>query len=143
MNRTTFAVDLPTQDAPILLELGTIYRQFQTLSDARKRRGVRYPLAVLLTIAVLAKLSGYSQIAAITDWARARAEALAELFDLKRPSMPHQATWTRVFGQALTVTALEQVVAKLSAGPSTAEVPERGSLIINLDGKTLRGTIPL
>jgi predicted transposase YbfD/YdcC len=143
MNRTTFAVDLPTQHAPILLDLGAIYRQFQTLSDARKRRGVRYPLAVLLTIAVLAKLSGYSQVAAITDWARARAEVLAELFELKRPSMPHQATWTRVLGQALAITALEQLVARLSSEPPTAEVPARGSLIVNLDGKTLRGTIAL
>jgi hypothetical protein len=143
MNRTTFAVDLPTQDAPILLDLGAIYRQFQTLSDPRKRRGVRYPLAVLLTIAVLAKLSGYSQVAAITDWARARAEALAELFELKRASMPHQTTWTRLLGQALVITALEQLVARLSSEPPTPEVPARGSLIVNLDGKTLRGTIAL
>jgi predicted transposase YbfD/YdcC len=143
MNRSILVVEMPTQETPIVLDLGAIYQQFQTLADARKRRGVRYPLAVLLTIAVLAKLSGSSQVAAITDWAQARAEALAELFELKRPSMPHQATWTRVFGQALAVTALEQAVARLSAGASTAEVPERGSLIINLDGKTLRGTIPL
>ena len=143
MNPSILVVEMPTHDTPIVLDLGAIYQQFQTLADGRKRRGVRYPLAVLLTIAVLAKLSGYSQIAAITDWAQARAEALAELFELKRPSMPHQATWTRVFGQALAVTALEQAVARLSAGSSTAEVPERGSLIINLDGKTLRGTIPL
>lgn len=143
MDPTTLALELPSQDAPIVLDLGAIYRQFQTLADARKRRGVRYPLAVLLTIAVLAKLSGYSQLAAIADWAQARAEALAELFELRRSSMPHQATWTRVFAQALSITALEQAVATLSAGPATAEVPARGSLIVNLDGKSLRGTIAL
>jgi predicted transposase YbfD/YdcC len=141
MNRTMFAVNLPTQDAPIVLDLGAMYCQFQTLADARKRRGVRYPLAVLLSIAVLAKLSGYSQVAAIADWARARAEALADLFELKRPTMPHEATWTRVLGQAVAVTALEQRVASLSAEPPTPEVPARGSVIVNLDGKTLRGTI--
>ena len=75
MNHTMLAVEMPSQDAPILLDIGAIYRQFQTLADARKPRGVRYPLALLLTIAVLAKLSGYSQVAAIADWARARAEA--------------------------------------------------------------------
>jgi len=143
MNRTILVVEMPTEDTPIVLDLGAIYRQFQTLADGRKRRGLRYPLAVLLTIAVLAKLSGYSQVAAIVDWARARADALADLFDLARPTMPHQATWTRVFAQAVAITALEQAVASLSAGPWTAEVPARGSLIVNLDGKTLRGTIPL
>jgi hypothetical protein len=72
MNRTTLAVEMPTGDAPLLLNLDAIYHQFQTLADGRKRRGVRYPLAVLLTIALLAKLAGYSQLAAIADWARAR-----------------------------------------------------------------------
>lgn len=143
MNRTTLVVEMPTEHTQLVLDLGAIYHQFQTLADARKRRGVRYPLAVLLTIAVMAKLAGYSQVAAIADWARARAEALAELFELKRCSMPHQATWSRVLSQAITISALEQAVAALSAGPSSAEVPQRGSLIVNLDGKTLRGTIPL
>lgn len=72
MNRTTFTVELPTADAPILRDLGAIYCQFLTLADGRKRRGVRYPLVMLLTIAVMAKLTGYSHIAAIADWARAR-----------------------------------------------------------------------
>lgn len=143
MNRTTCLVDLPTHPAPLALELGRIYHQFQTLPDGRKRRGVRYPLAVLLTIAVMAKLAGSSQIAAIADWAHARAAALADLFDLARPTMPHATTWTRVFGHATHVTACEQVVAALLAAPATAQVPLRGSRIINLDGKTLRGTIPV
>ena len=143
MNRTTLVFEMPTEDAPLVLELGAIYRPFQTLTDARPPRGVRYPWAVLLTIAVLAKLAGYSQVAAIADWAHARAEALAELFELERRSMPHQATWTRVFAQAITISALEQAVATLTAGPKSAEVAQRGSAIVNLDGKTLRGTIPL
>ncbi|HEU5013780.1 MAG TPA: transposase family protein [Roseiflexaceae bacterium] len=111
MNRSILAVDLPTHDAPIVLDIGTIYGAFLTLNDARDPRGLRYPLALLLTIAVMAKLSGSSQVAAIADWARTRADVLAELFDLKRTTMPHQASWTRVFGQAVAVSALEQVVA--------------------------------
>lgn len=42
------------------LELVAVYQQFQQVPDQRKRRGVRYPLAVLLTIALLAKLAGAS-----------------------------------------------------------------------------------
>jgi predicted transposase YbfD/YdcC len=109
----------------------------------RKRRGVRYPLAVLLTIAVMAKLAGYSGARAIADWAALRADVLAELFDLPRPRMPHLTTWTRVFGHAVVLEAFEQVVAQISAPVSTAEVPARGSRHVCLDGKTLRGTIPL
>lgn len=143
MHLTPLSVEVPSLDAPIAFDVGTLYRQFQTLADTRKRRGVRYPLAVLLTIAVLAKLAGYSGARAIADWAALRAEGLAEVFDLPRPRMPHLTTWTRVFGHAVVLEAFEQVVAHLSAPISTAEVPARGSLQVCLDGKTLRGTIPL
>lgn len=125
-----------------MLDIGTLYQQFQALPDARKRRGIRYPLAVLLTIAVLAKLAGASQPSAIADWANHRAAALADLFDLPRATMPHLSTWTRILGLAVPVAALEQTIATLSVPPANPEVPDRGSIVLNLDGKTLRGTIP-
>jgi predicted transposase YbfD/YdcC len=143
MHLTPLSVEVPSLDVPVVFDFGTIYCQFQTLTDTRKRRGVRYPLAVLLTIAVMAKLAGYTGARALADWATLRAEVLAEMFDLPRPRMPHLTTWTRVFGHALVLEAFEQVVAHLSAPASTAEVPARGSLQVCLDGKTLRGTIPL
>jgi hypothetical protein len=143
MYPTTFVVELPALDAPLTIDVAVRYQQFQVIPDARKARGKRYPLAMLLTIAVLSKLAGYSSARAIADWARVPAEALAELFELPRARMPHPTTWLRVFGQAATIEALEQAVATLSAPPSTAEVPARGSIVVNLDGKTLRGTIPL
>jgi len=143
MHLTPLSVEVPSLDLPAVFDFDTIYRQFQTLADTRKRRGVRYPLAVLLTIAVMAKLAGYSGARAIADWATLRAEVLAELFDLPRPRMPHLTTWTRVFGHAVVLEAFEQVVAQLSARASSAEVPARGSRQVCLDGKTLRGTIPL
>ena len=143
MHLTPLSVRVPALDLPAVFDFDTIYRQFQTLADTRKRRGVRYPLAVLLTIAVMAKLAGYSGARAIADWAALRAEVLAEIFELPRPRMPHLTTWTRVFGHAVILEAFEQVVAQISASSSTAEVPARGSRQVCLDGKTLRGTIPL
>jgi predicted transposase YbfD/YdcC len=143
MYLTALSVEVSSLDVPVVFDFGTIYRQFQTLADTRKRRGVRYPLAVLLTIAVMAKLAGYSGARALADWATLRAEVLAEVFDLPRPRMPHLTTWTRVLGHALVLEAFEQVVAQLSAPARAAEAPTRGSLQICLDGKTLRGTIPI
>jgi hypothetical protein len=113
-----------------VFDFGTIYRQFQPLTDTRKRRGVRYPLAVLLTIAVMDKLAGSSGARALADWATLRAEMLAAAFDLPRPRMPHLTTWTRVFGHAVVLEAFEQVVTQISASAHTAEVPARGSLQI-------------
>jgi hypothetical protein len=42
-----------------------------------------------------------------------------------------------------STVAVEQAVATLTAATALAEVPARGSIIIILDGKSLRGTIPL
>ena len=143
MYPTTLAVDIPSLSAPLTLDIGALYQQFQRVPDGRKRRGKRYPLAVLLTIAVLAKLAGASTVRALADWAQLRAHEFADLFELPRAVMPHPTTWTRVFGHAVAVEAIEQAVAALSAPGASAEVPARGSIIINLDGKALRGTIAL
>src|SRR5215212_6494118 len=105
MYLTALSVEVSSLDVPVVFDFGTIYRQFQTLTDTRKRRGVRYPLAVLLTIAVMAKLAGYSGARAIADWATLRAQLFAQLFDLPRPRMPHLTTWTRVFGHAVVLEA--------------------------------------
>jgi len=103
---------------------------------------VRYPLAVLLTLAVLARLSGHTRLEPMADWARLRAAELARLFGLKRLTMPHQSTWSRVLGQAVDVEQLEQVLGQFFwEVQQTAEVPERASIVLVVDGKTLRGTI--
>lgn len=142
MNPITFTVTPRGTDQALTINLSELLLQLQTIPDQRKRRGVRYPLAVLLTIAVLAKLCGDSQVHALADWAHARAAELATAFGLKRPCMPHPTTWTRVFANAVAAAAIERAIKPLLDAPHTAEVPARASRQIALDGKTLRGTIP-
>jgi hypothetical protein len=45
-----------------------LLRALTEIPDPRDPRGVRYPLAGLLTVAVCAVLAGASSFAAITDW---------------------------------------------------------------------------
>lgn len=144
MHSTTlpFTLHLPT-DVPFAVDLHALTAVFATLPDRRARRGVRYPLAPLLTLAVCAKLAGHRRIAALADWARLRAQDLATLFQLSRTTMPHPSTWSRIFAEAVDVHALEQTLGRFfQATQTTAEVPARGSIILAVDGKTLRGTIP-
>lgn len=144
MDSTTipFTLQLPS-DLPFAFSLQALAERLQTLNDQRKARGVRYPLDVLLLVAVLAKLSGHSRLEPLADWARIRAAELAPFLGLKRPTMPHQSTWSRVFGHAVDVTELEGVLGQFfQEQHATSEVPARGSIILAVDGKTLRGTIP-
>jgi hypothetical protein len=142
MDSTTFTISPRGSDQTLTIDLSALLTQLQTVPDQRKRRGVRYPLAVLLAIAVLAKLCGESQIHALADWAHARAAELAAVFGLSRPRMPHPTTWTRVLGSAVAAAAIETALQPLLASSDSPEVPERASRQIALDGKTLRGTIP-
>ncbi len=142
MNATTVTVQPFGSERSFTIDIAEVYSQFERVEDQRKRRGVRYPLAVLLTIALLAKLSGSSQVRALAEWARERALELAALFGLERSTMPHPTTWSRVLSRAVAVTALEQALSRLLTPPDGAEVAGRASRPIALDGKTLCGTLP-
>jgi predicted transposase YbfD/YdcC len=144
MDSTTipFTIQLP-EEIPFVFSLQALVERLQTLTDKRKARGIRYPLDVLLLVAVLARLAGESRLEPMADWARLRAADLAALLGLPRARMPHQSTWSRVFGQAVDVDQLEQVLGQFFADQqASAEVPARGSIVLAVDGKTLRGTIP-
>ncbi len=57
--------------------------------------------------------------------------------------MPHWVTWSRVFGQAVDLPALEAILGEVLTPHDPALVPDRASIALALDGKTLRGTMPL
>jgi predicted transposase YbfD/YdcC len=135
-----FAVPLPS-DMPFAFSLTALATHLQVVPDRRKRRGRRYPLPVLLTLAVVAKLAGQSRLEPLAHWARLRATDLAGLFGLQRPTMPHQSTWSRVLGAAVDPDAVEQALHSFFQPPPTPA--PRASIILAVDGKTLRGTIPL
>ena len=141
MDPIIFTISPTGQVHSLTINLTELLERLQTVPDQRKRRGVRYPLAVLLAIAVLAKLCGQSQVHALAQWAHERATELATVFGLKWPRMPHPTTWTRVLGNAVAAEAIEAAFQALLVRP-TAEVRARASRQIALDGKTLRGTIP-
>jgi predicted transposase YbfD/YdcC len=142
MDGTTVTVSPFNRTQPFTLDLAAVHQQVQRIPDLRKPRGVRYPLAVLLTIARWAKLAGYSQVREIAEWARERQAELAKRFALTRPCMPHPTTWSRVLASAVAAEALEQALAALMLPAESAQVATRASQQLARDGKSLRGTIP-
>ena len=142
MNYSTLPFTLVAPDETYLLDVGALYTQAQTLVDHRKARGRQYPLALIVTVAVLAKLAGSTHVEDIADWAKLRCQELHVLFASKWARMPHHTTWSRILGRAVDIPALEQLVSHLLTPPALGEVPERCSIAVALDGKTIRGTIP-
>lgn len=147
MQSTMPSLSVALPRVPFLFSPLSLFAHFLTLTDHRDPRGVRYPLAMLLTIATLAKLAEQNSPRAIADWAQLRAPTLTDLFALDRPTMPHPTTWDRVFGAAIDPQRFSHLVADflMASAPAprgTRKRRRRGMIAVCLDGKTLRGTIP-
>jgi predicted transposase YbfD/YdcC len=115
----------------------SLAEHFARLTDQRDRRGLRYPLAPLLVMLVLAKLCEADKPHSIARWVEYRAEWLKQTLRLRWKRMPHPATWRRVLARALDLPEMEAVSSRFLC--SLNQEPEK---VLNLDGKSLRGTIP-
>src|SRR5438309_7069908 len=142
MKDTTISTSLRLPNEALLFDLDELYTRLQTIPDQRKKRGVRYSLASLLMIAVLAKLAGQDSSRGMSHWAKLRTQEIRQVFQLKRASMPHSSTWSRVLGHGVEPEEVEQIVGQFFAQTTTMAHPKRGSIQLAIDGKTRRRNHP-
>ena len=127
----------PPPATAFIFSLSSLYSYLARLTDRRKRRGIRYPLATILAILILAKLCGQDKPYGIADWAQQRRTFLVEALGLKRGRLPHHTTYRRILETGLEGDEFERTL-----GAFVSQLPQAGqSVVIAMDGKTLRGTI--
>lgn len=137
-NTACLELRVPLSDDGYVFDVNSLYDYLLRLNDKRKARGKRYPAALVLVLSVLAKLSGEDQPSGIAQWARARQALLCALLRVPRPSLPSHNTYRRVLGAAVEVAELQATLSEF-----LLQWPGAGtSVLISLDGKTLRGSIP-
>src|SRR5512135_1222628 len=102
--------------AGIVFDVGSLFARFQTLSDKRKRRGLRYSLTLILLIIMLAKTCGENHPSGIAEWAKHRTGMLVDLLKLKRKKMPHNSTYRRILREVVSVEELERVSSEYLSG---------------------------
>jgi predicted transposase YbfD/YdcC len=131
--------DLETAEpaSGIVFSLNSLYAYLHTLTDQRKRRGIRYSLATVVVLLILAKLCGQNKPSGIAEWAQNRSEYLVEALQLKRTCLPHHSTYRRILDSGMDGEELEQLIHAF-----LMQLPQVGhSVVMVIDGKTLRGTI--
>ena len=74
----------------------------------------------------------------IAEWVKHRKGALGEALGLAQPQAPHATTYSRILGYAIDAEEFQRVVRDFFTQWSAAGQ----SVVITLDGKTVRGTIP-
>jgi len=120
-----------------VVSLGSLYGYLAKLTDRRKRRGVRYSLATILVLIILAKVCGQDKPYGIADWVQQRRDFLVEALRLKRGQLPHHSTYRRILESVLSGEELERTLSAF-----ISQLPQAGQeVVIVIDGKTLRGTI--
>lgn len=121
----------------MVFELGSLYEYFTKVEDPRAERGKQYPLPILLTLMVLAKLGGEDRPSGISDWVMLRKELLMELQVLQRSKTPCHMTYRRVLQDIVSAEELEVLIAQYHQ----QRLEEEQEIVMSLDGKTVRGTI--
>lgn len=122
-----------------ILHLGHLLDYLGRVKDGRKRRGIRYPLEVILALFILAKLCGENKVYGIADWVQLRNEYLIQALDwkLKRQRLPHHSTYRRILTDEISADELEVIFSEY-----LGQLPKQGQeMVIVIDGKTVRGTI--
>lgn len=137
MKYNTASVFVEPLQSAFFFDVGSLYEHLDNLQDRRDPHGLRYPLAIALVFVILAKLAGEQETRGIAQWVALRKELLRDALKFDRDTVPHPITYSRILGKAVDVAQLQQVVSSFLLSSSKAGQ----SLEINLDGKTVRGTI--
>jgi predicted transposase YbfD/YdcC len=112
----------------------SVIRHFQSVEDPRIERTKRHNLMAVITIALLAVLSGADGFVAIETYGRAKQEWLCRFLDLSG-GIPSHDTFARVFA------AINPEEFESSFRSWVGTITERlGINVLNVDGKTSRGS---
>jgi hypothetical protein len=108
---------------------------FAQIPDPRDPRGVRHPLSAILSLAVLAMLTGVRSYTGIAQFGRDKGFALAHALGFRRGKTPAVSTFSELF-RVLDVDAFEAALSRWIA----SRLPPDAERVVSLDGKTLRGS---
>jgi predicted transposase YbfD/YdcC len=135
---TPIAFEINLRPEGFVFDVGSLIACLMGLEDLRDARGLRYALVTVLVFIILAKLSGEDFLRGIAQWVKERKEELAAVLGLAKAQSPCYTTYGRILGHAVDMGHFEQVTRTFFA-----TLPGAGqTILIALDGKTLRGTIP-
>lgn len=129
----------PEQPTARIINVVHLLEYLKQVKDGRKRRGIRYPMEIILALFILAKMCGENKVYGIADWVQLRKEYLIEGLNLKlkRQRLPHHSTYRRILTDEIDGDNLEAIVSEY-----LAQLPKQGQeMVIAIDGKSVRGTI--
>jgi predicted transposase YbfD/YdcC len=130
-------LEAQTTDA-VVFDIADLEVRLNQLTDTRDERGKIYPLGMITTMVLLAKLSGEDKPSGIAQWIRLRCDAFVEMFSCKHRRMPCLNTIRSVLRDIIPLEELEITFSRYLHDTYGGQQSE----LVTIDGKTMRGTIP-
>jgi len=128
----------PFEDSGFVFDIGSLKSFLEKLTDTRGAQGKIYSLSRLLTWMLLARLCGENKPYGIFEWVRLREETLVRLFNCKHKRTPCLNTYRTVLGEVVSQEELQAVFKRFLL----TQYGGQRSVLVVIDGKTMRGTIP-
>jgi predicted transposase YbfD/YdcC len=122
----------------LVFDIGSLYAYLGQIEDVRQAKGKRYKLIDLLVMMLLAKLGGEDKPSGIAEWISHRKEIWVACRIMEKPKTASHMTYRRILQETVSAEAFEKVVQEYHHQRLRTE----GEIIITVDGKTVRGTIP-
>lgn len=122
----------------IAFNFAHLQQYLSQLPDTRSNRGKIYPLPLILTYILIAKLAGCDKPSAIASWVRKRQAALLPLWESHHQRTPCLNTYRTILEEVVD----EEKLAELFRSYLHETYGGQESQLVVMDGKTLRGTIP-
>lgn len=121
-----------------LLDIGELYAVLERVNDRRQAKGKRYTIGILLIVVILAKLCGEDTPYGMAEWAKMRGKELQHLFGYHRQVIPSNKTLQRLTDTSVEDEDLQATIRHYLH----RNYGGQQSVLVIIDGKTLRGTIP-
>lgn len=122
----------------LVFDIESLYDYLLKVEDTRKAKGKRYTLISLLILMLLAKLGGEDKPSGMAEWIEHRKELWVQYEVLAQPKTASHMTYRRILENVICPEEFEKLVQAYHRHRLKSEQ----DMVISIDGKSMRGTIP-
>lgn len=137
MNFTSIEEKQTYNENGLVFDINSLSDYLGKIIDRRKARGIRYSLANIIILMLLAKMGGENHPSGMADWVAHRKEYLIEALKLPRQRVPHHTTYRRILQEVIEPGQFEAIIGEYQR----YRAKDQRGIVISMDGKSLRGTI--
>lgn len=138
MDYTNLEANQEVSEEGLIYDLGSLYDYLNRIEDTRSKYGKQYPLTLLLIWMIIAKLSGEDKPSGIAEWVAHRKALWIEYQLTDKMRTPSHMTYRRVLQEILNPEEFERLMEEYHQ----QRLIQEEEMVLSMDGKTVRGTIP-